>query len=203
MEQDSRKEGLEEALKEMGERMDDFKQKRDEPKKRYAGDHGLSVAESILDSIEHTIKRSVLVGSLGREANYTCDIDILVEPWCESDIKKIRIQLEHMGKWKRGGERMMSVDNVFNSGLTLDLFLCHPPAQWGVLTAVRLNPAPLVIHGKKIIDEMGLTRRNASVFSKSGEVISLSTEAAWFELIGIPFVSPSKRWELTRDLRLI
>ena len=90
MEQDSRREGLEEALKEMGERLDDHKQKRDEPKKRYAGDHGLSVAESILDSISPFISRHVLVGSLGREENFTCDIDILVEPKDLSDIPRIK-----------------------------------------------------------------------------------------------------------------
>ena len=103
MEQDSRKEGLEEDLKEMGERMDDFKQKRDEPKKRYPLERGRKIAEEIETMLAPFVRRSVFVGSLGREENFICDIDILVWPTRVKDIKEIRIQLESMGRWKRGG----------------------------------------------------------------------------------------------------
>lgn len=161
------------------------------------------IADSIEVSISKHVKRLLLVGSLGRREGYAEDIDILVEPVSTNSIEGIRAVLKDIGEWKKGADRQMTVKNVFHSGVQLDLFLCHPPAQWGVLTAVRLNPIPLVIYGKQVIDDKGYIRGGGTIHDEHGDELHLPTEREWFDLIDIPFSFPEKRWELVRDLRLI
>lgn len=168
----------------------------------YSSELGSKQAFRVHEKIAHLVDKFMLVGSLGRKESRICDVDILVIPTDIHDIPSIRTELRMMGEWKRGGSRNMVVENIFKSGLNLDLYLCHPPAQWGVLTAVRLNPAPLVIEGKRRIDNAGLTRKGGTIFDGTRE-LRIAEEVDWFDLIGIKFVPPWKRWELTRDLRLI
>ena len=183
----------------------DGKHERRSLKKTHKTLLGLETAEKILSAIDSLINRRVLVGSLGRAENYIGDIDILVEPSeGESTIPAIREVLEGLGEWNRGATRQMVVDNVLDSGIGLDLYICHPPAQWGVLTACRLNPNPLVIYGKAVLDSMGYRRKGGALYlTNEGPEIPIPDEETWFNLVGIPFVPPDLRWELTRDLRLI
>lgn len=89
------------------------------------------------------IKRFQVVGSAGRQEPDPEDLDILVEPKSLNHIDFIKQELVTHGTWTRGGDRQMSVSNFLSRG-HLDLFLCHPPAQWYVLLAFRLLPIPIV-----------------------------------------------------------
>jgi DNA polymerase/3'-5' exonuclease PolX len=139
-----------------------------------------------------------LVGSLGRKEDQVGDIDILVEP---TDIPAIRAELSKMGTWKRGGDRLMVINNVFDSVFQFDLWLSHPPSQWGVAVAIRLNPAPLVIYGKKVIDSKGLTRGGGTIFNGDQE-LSIPEEEDWFKLVDLPYVEVTERWKLVEELGL-
>jgi len=164
---------------------------------------GQEVTYRVFDLIQKHVAEFNLVGSLGRKEKRICDVDILVKlKDGDFSIEAIRGLLKKNGEWVKGGMRNMVVDKVFGSELRLDLFLCHAPAQWGVLTAVRLNPIPLVIHGKELIDVLGYERKGGAIYANDVP-LELSLERDWFNLINIPYVPPEDRWELTRDLRLI
>ena len=164
---------------------------------------GQELAYRVHEKIAHYTNKFILVGSLGRNENRICDVDLLIEPKDTTQaLSSIREELKLMGDWRKGGDRNMLVENILNTTVMLDLYICHPPAQWGVLTAVRLNPVPLMLEGKRRIDEAGLTRKGGTIFDGKVE-LELPTEQDWFKLVKIPFVPPEKRWELTRDLRLI
>jgi len=163
---------------------------------------GQEVTYKVFDLIRKQVSEFNLVGSLGRKEKRICDVDILVKPNDQSSIEEIRRLLKENGEWVKGAMRNMVVDKIFDSELRLDLFLCHAPAQWGVLTAVRLNPIPLVIHGKELIDALGYERKGGAIYANDAP-LELPRERDWFNLINIPYVKPEARWELTRDLRLI
>ncbi len=167
----------------------------------YDAEVGHDLIPKLLKLLGDHVSRFEIVGSLGRDEPVIGDLDILVEPM-EGSIPEIRYLVESNGTWVKGAERLMKVENIFNSPLTLDLWLCHPPAQWGVLTAVRLNPAPLVIYGKERIDKKGYRRKGGAIYTAMGE-IKVPEEEDWFKLIDVEFVPPEERWELTRRLRLI
>lgn len=167
----------------------------------YDAEVGEDLIPKLLKLLGNDISRFEIVGSLGRHEPKIRDLDILVEPM-EGSIPEITYLMRESGDWKKGADRYMCVENILGSPLQLDLYLCHPPAQWGVLTAVRLNPAPLVIYGKKIIDQKGYRREGGTIFSAMAEV-RVPEEEDWFKLIDVEFVPPEERWELTRRLRLI
>lgn len=172
---------------------------------RLTGDLAVS---RIMYELEPWVFKWQVVGSLGRREASIGDIDILVQPkilpTIESNISEIRQILKGSGKWKRGGSRLMTVTDLFEiSDLTLDLFLCHPPAQWGVLVGVRLNPPEFVIWAKKKLGSMGYMRGCGTIHDKTGREVKVRTEEDWFKLLGIEVPPANQRnslLELIKDV---
>ena len=177
---------------------------------------GEFIAHEVLENLcdAFTIAQTTIVGSLGRKEKAICDIDLLIQPVSVKVIPGIIEELRRYGEITRGAggmtkgslARQVKVKNVMDSGMNLDLFLCHPPAQWGVLTAVRLNTIPFVIWAKKRLDSFGYRRQGGTIFVKDVDrevECTLPREEDWFGLLGIPFRPPEERWTLTRELRLI
>lgn len=163
--------------------------------------------QRVIDLIKPQIKRDnqlrlkvSWVGSIGREESQVGDIDILIAPEDQASIRKIKANLLKIGEWSRGADRMMVVDNVFGSGIKLDLFLCHPPAQWGVLEAVRLNPKEFVIWAKAKLDGMGYRREGGTIYDKHEQEIYVHDEKAYFRLLDVEWVQPNRRYELCKKL---
>lgn len=156
--------------------------------------------QALLDHIRPYIKRSMFVGSIGREESMVGDIDILVEPKNAEAIKRIKASLMNFGSWNRGADRMMVVDNLYGSGIKLDLFLCHAPAQWGVLVGVRLNPKDLVIWAKAKLDGLGYQREGGTVKDRHGVEVHIPDERDWFHLLEIEWTPANRRYELCKTL---
>jgi hypothetical protein len=98
-------------------------------------------------------------------------------------------------------------------GYAVDLFVCLPPTQWGVLMAIRTGPATFahafvtnVGHmtrpayaGAEHKPRPGLLPRGMRVgegnqlFGPDGRVISTPTEEAFFEAIGQRLLDPWRR----------
>lgn len=175
---------------------------------KYSILYASKIAKLVLDGIDRNITRSMIVGSLGREEHKVGDIDILVTPASKHTyhIEAIRHKLKRMGEWSRGADRQMSVKNIFNTGISLDLFLQHPPSQWGCLVFYRLNPAPLVIWGKKVIENSGLIHEGGTVYTSQSKkpetVIDLPTEQSMFDLFGLEYCPPTARWDIVHKLGL-
>jgi DNA polymerase/3'-5' exonuclease PolX len=156
------------------------------------------IVYKIFSAIDPYVSKFKLVGSLGRKEDQVGDIDVLVEP---TNIPAIRAELTKMGTWKRGGDRLMVINNVFGSIFQFDLWLSHPPSQWGVAVAIRLNPAPLVIYGKQVIDDKGFVRKGGGI-SFNGVPLRVPEEKDWFRLADLPYVGVTERWDLVDDLNL-
>lgn len=167
----------------------------------------LNQATPLVEEIKSRLSPYIInfqpVGSIGRHESMVGDIDILVYPAKYTSnnksgvymIGQIERELKLMGQWHKGGTRAMTIRNVLDSPFQLDLFLCHPPAQWGVLVGVRLNPAEFVIWAKAKIDSLGYVRENGTIF-KDGVEIKVPTEQDYFKLLGLDWVPAGARREL-------
>ncbi len=161
------------------------------------------VAAEVILKLDPHINKFTHLGSLGRFEKYVSDIDILVDP---RNTRAIKYVLKELGDWKRGGDRQIYIDHVLGTDMGLDIFLCQPPAQWGVAIASRLNPVPLFLYGKGMIVAKGYTHESNTILSNSmggTKVVDIPEESDWFALAEVEFVRPEDRWELTRDMRLI
>lgn len=174
---------------------------------------------SVAEDLEKEVKKRILpytvdymvVGSVGRGEPFVGDLDILVYPKKlgipgsdkpNYQISQIQREVQSMGQWHKGGTRQMTIRNILNSGISLDLFLCHPPAQWGVLVAVRLNPAELVIWMKAQIDIRGYKREYGAIHDQAGREIKVPTEEDYFKLAGLEWCPAGARRELAWQLGL-
>lgn len=107
-----------------------------------------------------------VVGSIRRSRPYVSDIELLARPHMDTGdlfggehgapiLEPILEVLAQFGSLEKSGARYMKLALAPSEGVTgpngspvdrypsLDLFLCHPPASWGVLRAIRTGPAQL------------------------------------------------------------
>jgi DNA polymerase/3'-5' exonuclease PolX len=148
------------------------------------------------------------VGSIRRRKPIVHDIELLIEPPNAADLfgaeapflDHIRAKAAQWGDLVKNGDRYIQVAGrlyVLGEGerpVNIDLFLCHPPAQWGSLLAVRTGP--------KELGELAVTRmkffdlqheRGHCVNRRTGELMPTPTEEEFFGLARLPCLPPSKR----------
>lgn len=119
------------------------------------------IAAKLLDSLDPATTRRQVVGSLRRGAETVGDIELLVAPvlvpvghdlfgnvvtyrddlecWCREQLElgNLQYRMNEHGN-PVNGERYK---RFWVSGVALDLFICRPPAQWGVLELIRTGPS--------------------------------------------------------------
>lgn len=163
----------------------------------------LAVAEEVRKYLAPTVERIELAGSLRRGRERVGDVEFVAVPKVEPtlfgdggpDLERIRYALVGLGRWVKGGDRMMQVTDVLGRlGLKLELYLVSPPAQWGSIFAIRTGPAPL---GQACVSRMiprGLRHRSGRVVvGATGETIPTPTEEDFFRLADVPYVPPEDR----------
>ncbi len=108
------------------------------------------VAKAIIDSIGPYCERVVIAGSIRRECETVGDIELVAIPkvdvtynlWGEKvgerSLLNDRGVYEAFGTIIKSGPRFVQVET--NWGINLDLFVVLPPAQWGVIMAIRTGP---------------------------------------------------------------
>lgn len=175
--------------------------------------HSLAKVEALLPELEARLRPYtvdyMVVGSVGRKEPLVGDLDILIYPKKENHsgigtypIPKIQRELQAIGTWHKGGTRAMSVRNILGTNISLDLFLCHPPAQWGILVGSRLNPAEFVVWAKAKFDDLYI-RENGTLFDyKTGVEIKVPDEKTYFKLLGVEWCPPTQRRELCERMGL-
>lgn len=94
----------------------------------------------------------------------------------------------------RLGPRMRQYSIAALDGAQLDLFLVRPPAQWGVIAAIRTGPAEysqwLVTRARR----RGLYVRNGVLWgSAPGIAYTCEEEGLFFEVLGIAMPEPRQR----------
>lgn len=162
-----------------------------------------TLANRLARELAPHLRRVEIVGSVRRERPTVGDIELVAEPaTCPTDLfgalgpalEPIRATLERIGTWEKGGDRYMKVRDVLDTGLPLDLFLVHPPAEWGSIVAIRTGPAAL---GRECITRM----KREGYHHAAGHVVNVETgakvatpeEEDFFRLAGVACMPPNMR----------
>lgn len=155
------------------------------------------VAREVSDLIAPHCKRSKVVGSLRRRRPLVRDIEIVIEPRQtpslgltdpEPDIESVHTALRSLGEVGKCGQRFVQVHGVLGSGLTLDAFMIHPPAEWGSIVAIRTGPYELGIAAMTRLKRRGTPHRQGRIVG-----VPTPTEEAFFEAAGLPCLPPHER----------
>lgn len=160
--------------------------------------------------LERHARRLVVCGSVRRGAPICNDIEIVMEPSMNIDLfggetpvlDPIIDTLVRIGTIKKQGARYIQVVDIFEEeGISLDLFLCHPPAQWGSIVAIRTGPWQLSKFAVEKMKVNGLRHINGHVEDASnGNLIPTPTEKHFFDCADLPFVDPEERKALAKQL---
>ena len=173
----------------------------------------LAVAQALADRIVRDltpyVSRIQVAGSIRRRRPTVGDIEIVVEPITRADMFFKEVSgdpevelLRHkcgrkIGKVVRGGFRQLKVEDVYTvQGVSLDVFLTHPPSQWGSILAIRTGPAAFSAWCMYRLRGRGLIHVAGHVENwETGELVPTPTEEAFFAAAGVDYLEP---WERDR-----
>lgn len=175
-------------------------------------DEAYAIARDVAQELRPHALRVKAVGSLRRRRPTVGDIEFLVEPAVEvADlfgtltpvVAPIRAVLEQLGRWVKGADRMMQVSDLLGRpGLTCEVYLVHPPAQWGSQLAIRTGPSDLGKLAVTLMHHHGLREQRGHVIEvRTGNVLPTPTEEDFFRLAGLPCWPPAKRDELIQRIQ--
>ena len=172
-------------------------------------DEAYALAEAAANQLRPHVVRLKAVGSLRRRRPEVGDIEFLAEPFMEPsdlfgslapDVAPVRKVLEQLGTWVKGGERQMQITDLDGrEGLKLELYLVHPPAQWGSLLAIRTGPWELGRHAVTLMRQRGLRHEDGRVL-KGRELVPTPTEQDFFAAAGLPLIEPHLRDEFAQQV---
>lgn len=128
---------------------------------RYSLDVVERLAHEIVELLEPATTRCEIVGSIRRRAPFVGDIELLVEPAYEPAqfdlcgratrtrnvlnalVDELVASKTFERRLDKDGERAYGekYKRLTYAGVALDLFIATPPAQYGVLQAIRTGPA--------------------------------------------------------------
>ncbi len=177
----------------------------------------VAIAEELLEMLEPVTTRREVVGSVRRGKPMVRDIEILAEPaltpvarnlfgeviawrdeldcWCREqlDAGVFGYRLDREGR-HANGERYK---RLTYAGVALDLFICRPPASWGVLEAIRTGPAEF---SRRLVTQRGFGgllpfgfRVADGAVYRNEERVDVPDERALFVLLGLRWVEPAER----------
>ena len=145
--------------------------------------------------------RCVIAGSIRRGLPTVGDIEIVAQPKLRyttdlfgervmtgNDLEPVITQLPAV-QFIKDGERYKQI--LLPEGITLDLFLVIPPAQWGVRLVLSTGPAEfnkwIVTHrSKKGALPDNCTMQSSAIW-RNGEIIPMPEEADFLEFLGLPY----------------
>lgn len=156
--------------------------------------------------------RVKLAGSLRRKRSEVGDIEIVAhprmitppaaaqeglfspEPVAEPlvpDLDGVRAVVRDWGTLLKCGDRFIQA--VLDDKTVVDVFLVHPPAQWGSILAIRTGPAELGELAVTRMRDAGLRHVSGHVEDSTGRVIPTPDEETFFRLAGLPCLPPEER----------
>lgn len=162
-----------------------------------------ALAELAIERLSPYVDRAEIAGSIRRGVELPKDIEVVVIPSCISDdlfgdeerftIREITDACWGMGRVLKSGTRYVQVDQVLGSPYRLDLFLVHPPAEWGTILAIRTGPAPF---SQELVTRIrGRLWRcvDGHVVDDRGKVVPTPEEEDFFHAAQTPWVPPEAR----------
>lgn len=179
------------------------------------------IAGQIVGQLDPACERLAIAGSIRRGRPDVGDIELVAIPryieepsslWGDTsrvsvlDGKLAIEERDQVLERLSGGERYVKLRHI-RSGLQVDLFLVLPPAQWGVLFAIRTGPADysqwLVTYARRrgmhVADgalREGLRDHASGLLSDRlcrCPIIPTPEEGDLYDALGLPWVDPSVR----------
>jgi len=162
-----------------------------------------NIAKSVIERLAPFCQRIEIAGSLRRLKPEVGDIELVAIPKFETDMFGT-ISENHMldsvdwskyGKPVKGGHKYKQIE--LEEGLTLDLFIITPPAQWGIQFMIRTGSADFshrLVTSRKYGGLMPSNYRvEGGAIWSNNHVVETPEEQDVFNLIGVPFIAPELR----------
>ncbi len=166
------------------------------------------IAASLLISLAPACDRIEIAGSIRRGNPGVGDIEFVAIPkpgqdlfgnltyeMTELDCALARLVQEGRLALVKGGKRYKQF--ILPEGITLDLFVVLPPAQWGVIFAIRTGPADfsawLVTPRSKGGRLPSYLKVEDGAVWNDRKLLPASEEKDFFDLLGLPYMEPGKR----------
>jgi DNA polymerase (family 10) len=171
------------------------------------------IAEDLVALLEPTCERIAIAGSIRRRKPTVHDIEIVALPrdeqvlglWrsrgridaleglLEHQLKLGTLALRDVGDGSRPVYRNgPKYKALVYRGISVDLFVVRPPAQWGVIFALRTGPGDW---NKRLVSECQryLRRVQDGQVWVLGKPVATPEEEDFFEVLGQPWVPPEDR----------
>lgn len=172
-----------------------------------------SVAEQLTLDFAPYCERIEIAGSIRREKPIVGDIEIVATPILARDLfgalspgpcvldhaLNVMVRDGYLGKVLKNGLRYKQFE--LPQGIELDLFIVRPPAQWGVIFAIRTGP--------RAFSRWIVTQRRAGGALPSGfrvkdgavhlgltgnsRVIPMPEEMNFLKFVGLGWIAPAER----------
>lgn len=180
-----------------------------------------AVAVALLDLLEPACERIEIAGSIRRRKPVVGDLELVAIPRLRpepagdlwgTEVRERDLLAERVAALLAGGElsaRAVTIRRADGSteqgrrmgraylalvyrGLPVDLFIVHPPAEWGVIFALRTGPGDWNIRLVSEVRRHGRRVAGGRILSAAGP-ITCPEEADFFRAIGQPWLDPSER----------
>lgn len=168
-------------------------------------DRAYGMIVPVARALQEVAEEVKIAGSLRRRKPWVGDLELVVRPRSTTNlfdeatplVEPIVERLRELGEIKIGGrapDRARFVQIEIDSGVRVDTFIVHPPAEWGTILAIRTGPAEL--------GRLAVTRMRANgvrcvdghlVRGAKNEPVPTPTEAEFFEAAGLPCLPPRER----------
>ena len=170
-----------------------------------------ALADGFLRDLQGYCERIEIAGSIRRGKEMVGDIEIVAMPRLGADLfgevnggfcaldgaLDGMAQSGYLGKAIKSGLRYKQYE--LPQGIKLDLFIVRPPAQWGVIFAIRTGPWKFSRWIVTRRDSGGALPSDCTVSGgavyRGGKVVPMAKEIDFFNFIGLDWVSPEKRFK--------
>lgn len=161
------------------------------------------IAEKVMRKLSPLCRRIQIAGSLRRMKAEVGDIEIVALPLFACDMFGMEtgdhllngFDYSEIGTLVKNGSKFKQI--ILNEGITLDLFIVTPPAQWGVQLLIRTGPADYshkfvmpktqggMLHGWQKV-------RDGAMWAGEKQIATPEEEDVYLA-IGMPYIQPQER----------
>lgn len=182
----------------------------------------LELAHGYLLQLAPVTHRAVIAGSVRRGLRQVGDIEIVVQPRMiadglfgeqRPDTEAILAVARRLGEVTKAGDRYIRVEAPYFrtpghlETVGVDIYMVHPPAQWGCILAIRTGPARLGRWAMQCLARRGYVHRDGAIWRRTGrhersfngewrevlEPVEVPDEETFFRIAGLPCLPPSRR----------
>lgn len=161
------------------------------------------IATDLLKRLSPFCGRIEIAGSIRRRKTEIGDIEIVAIPKPLFDMFGNRIETHELdtvkwddfGTWIKGGHKYKQIE--LKEGITLDLFIVTPPAEWGIQFLLRTGPQD---YSHRIVTPRnqggllpGYLKVQEGAIWSHNHIIPTPEEVDVYNLLGIPYTEPECR----------